>query len=438
MHDAFSWLADALIGRRQASETLLLYLSGEDTAFVSFNQNRIRQAGQVERWLLNLRLVDQGRHASWQIALSGDPGIDLLEGSRALQGLREVLPGLPVDPFLNLPSEATNSEFESGPSLPPVETIVSDFLQAGEGQDVVGMLSIGTILAGFASSAGQRNWFRRPSFMLDWSVHAAGRPPSKHTVAGFEWDPAAPGRHMSGLPGLGTVLEQRTRALDPGRYRVYFEPTAVRALVGLASMDGFSARSWRKGTGCFSRVLRGEPLSDSITWRECADQGAGPAFDSWGFQKPPEITLFERGRPVQPLVSPRSALEFGLPCTGAGGWEQPESLVMSAGGVPAADALQVLGTGLWISHLHYLNPSDFAAGRFTGLTRFATFWVEAGKPVAPVQVTRMEESFLQIFGPKLVGLTRERASLLDSSTMDGRSTRFFCLPGAIVDQVSFL
>jgi predicted Zn-dependent protease len=438
MHDAFLALSDALFRLCRGPESLLLSLSGERTTFVSFNRSRIRQAGHVERVLLNLRLIDRARHAAWQIALSGDHGIDLAEGARALEGLRGLLPGLPPDPFLSLPAQRTDSKLETASSLPLVEAIVSDFLRAGQGKDVVGMLSIGTILAGFASSAGQRNWFERPSFLLDWSVHAPGRAATKHTLAGFQWDPAAPERHMHRMAGLETVLERPDRALAPGRYRAYLEPAAVRDLLELASKDGFSARAWRKGTGCFTRALRGEALSEAVTWSEDTDQGAGPAFDSWGFIKPSQIPLFENGSPRQPLVSPRSALEFGLPCTGAGDWEQPESLVMSAGELPAADALRVLGTGIWISHLHYLNPSDFAAGRFTGATRFATFWVQDGEPAAPVPAARLDESFLRIFGSQLEGLTQERASFLDAGTINGRSTRFFRVPGAIVRELSFV
>ena len=41
-----------------------------------------------------------------------------------------------------------------------------------------------------------------------------------------------------------------------------------------------------------------------------------------------------------------------------------------------------LGTGLFVGNLWYTNFSDRAACRTTGMTRFATFWIDEGEIVA--------------------------------------------------------
>jgi predicted Zn-dependent protease len=77
-------------------------------------------------------------------------------------------------------------------------------------------------------------------------------------------------------------------------------------------------------------------------------------------------------------VGSRSAAEYGLTANGASGGESPSALNMAAGSLPRL-ILKQLGTGLYISNLWYLNYSDQPAARLTGMTRFATFWVENGE-----------------------------------------------------------
>ena len=88
---------------------------------------------------------------------------------------------------------------------------------------------------------------------------------------------------------------------------------------------------------------------------------------------------------------------------------------------------------LYISNLWYLNFSDRSACRTTGMTRFATFWVEGGTIQSPLEVMRFDETLFSMLGEKLVGLTRERELLLDPGTYEQRSTRSAHLPGALVD-----
>ena len=54
-----------------------------------------------------------------------------------------------------------------------------------------------------------------------------------------------------------------------------------------------------------------------------------------------------------------------------------------------------MGTGVYIGNLGYLNYSDRTAGRMTGMTRFATFWVEDGQVVAPLNVMRFDDTILR-------------------------------------------
>jgi predicted Zn-dependent protease len=110
---------------------------------------------------------------------------------------------------------------------------------------------------------------------------------------------------------------------------------------------------------------------------------------------------------------------------------------MAAGDIARDDVLQRLGTGVYINNLWYLNYSDRVACRMTGMTRFATFWVEGGVIQAPLSVMRFDESIYRMLGDHLLGLTAERDFILDSSTYHERSTGSSRLPGALVEDFNF-
>ena len=95
--------------------------------------------------------------------------------------------------------------------------------------------------------------------------------------------------------------------------------------------------------------------------------------------------------------------------------------------------VQVLGTGLLIGNLWYLNYSDRNACRLTGMTRFASFWVENGNIVAPVNVMRFDDSLYRMLGSNLIALTAAREYRLSIHTYERRSTASMRVPGALIN-----
>jgi predicted Zn-dependent protease len=118
---------------------------------------------------------------------------------------------------------------------------------------------------------------------------------------------------------------------------------------------------------------------------EQVSQSLSPAFSGEGYPRQ-DLSLVKHGKAEQgQLVSSRSAAEYGLRSTARRNTKSPSALAMAPGTLEQADILKQLGTGLYISNLWYLNYSDQPAARLTGMTRFATFWVEERRDQGPGQ-----------------------------------------------------
>jgi hypothetical protein len=92
---------------------------------------------------------------------------------------------------------------------------------------------------------------------------------------------------------------------------------------------------------------------------------------------------------------------------------------------------------VYINNVWYLNYSDRSACRITGMTRFATFWVEHGAIQAPLNVMRFDETIYRMLGERLLGLTAERDLMLDTNTYHQRSTGSGRLPGVLSEDFTF-
>jgi predicted Zn-dependent protease len=428
----FFELADRLAGRLRPGETLLSHLGAERSDFVRFNQARVRQAGSVEQAYLTLRLVRERRQASATTSLLELSDLEALLGS-----LRDALDGLPEDPWLLVNEEPRSTATERRGALPSPESVVDEVVKKASGRDLVGIYAGGTIHRGFANSLGQKNWHEVDSFNFDWSLYLRGDQAVKTSYAGFEWDARLFSAKLDAAAQALQAFAHPARSIEPAEYRVYLAPKALEELVGMLCWGGFSARARQTKQSPLLRMQSGERLSRALQLLENTAEGIAPGFQSDGFVKPPKVTLIADGGLGDALVSPRSAREYGLATNAANGGESPESLDMAAGELPQADVLKALDRGLYLSNLWYLNYSDRPAGRITGMTRFASLWVEDGRIVAPVSPLRFDDTVYRILGANLLGLTRERELLLDASTYGERSTSSARLPGALLKGLRF-
>jgi len=444
MKEQFYGLADRLEKTLKQGETLLCNLSAERSDFVRFNKALVRQAGSVEQSYLNLRLVRDRRQVSATVALAGN-GEDVSVCTQTLGRLRDAVGELPEDPWLLINEKPQSTNTERHGTVLPAQEVVEQTLRFAKGRDLVGFYAGGTIYRGFANSLGQRNWHEVDNFNFDWCLYREAEQATperrdqavKTSYAGFGWNPQDFAAKMQRSSEGVELLALPVRRLEPGEYRAYLAPRALEDIMGMLTWGGFSARARQTKQSPLLRMQEGRTLASQVTLTENTGEGVAPSFQSEGFIKPPVVPLISGGKLADALASPRSAKEYKLATNGAGGNESPESMDLAAGGLAEADVLKALGTGLYISNLWYLNFSDRPAGRITGMTRFATFWVEQGKIVGPVTPMRFDDSVYRILGESLVDFTRERELLPDSSTYMERQTGSARLPGALVSALRF-
>lgn len=435
---AFYALADLVHSQLQNDEIFTAHLQAEDSDFVRINGGRIRQAGNVRQRTMTLRLIQGKRHAAAELTLTGMRSADADRVTEVLGELREQLPHLPEDPHLQFNREPHSSERHGDALLPDSRDAVDAILDAAVGLDLVGIYAGGGIYEGFANSLGQRNWFSSFCFNFDFSVYERADKAVKSGYAGFSWDQKAFLAKVESARRQREILKREARTIDPGAYRVYLAPAAVNEIVSLLSWGAFSVKAQRTRQSPLNRLVDGHvELSEMVTLTEATGAGVAAGFDGNGFTKAPQSPLIAAGKHAGSLVSPRSAAEFAIATNGAGTDESPMSLDLAAGALDEGELLAKLGTGLWINNLWYLNYSDRSHCRMTGMTRFATFWVEDGEIVAPLNVMRFDETFYRMFGDNLVGLTREREMMLDAETYFRRSTASARLPGAIISDFKF-
>lgn len=436
--ERFDALSDRLLSRLQPGEDATLWLRAEDSDFVRFNQGRVRQPGSVDQSDLRLRLIQGQRHASIELSLGGELDDDSARLADALDRLRPIVADSPEDPHLLWATDGQSSSFVAEGQPPDAIALSEDVVEMADGHDLVGILVSGQLVSGYASSRGQRCWDQRHSTMLDWCLVHQGDKAVKSTVAGTGWDPAEIAEAMDSARSRLALLGRTPKRLEPGRYRCVLTPSAIGEIMDILAWGGFSERGLRTRISPLARMREGKAsLSPQLSLFEDTRHGLGPAFTGDGFHKPKMVSLVDDGQLVGSLVSPRSAQEYGLQTNGANDREAPDALVMAPGELSDREMLDRLGTGLFVSNLWYLNYSDRPEGRITGMTRFATMWVEDGEVVGPTEVMRFDESIYHLLGTGLEGLTDTLALLPSASTYERRSTSSQRLPGALVDGVSF-
>lgn len=438
LETSFAHLVESLQAQRQTDETFTLRVTGEQSQFMRFNRARVRQTGCVEDCDATLTWTQGQRIASANFPLSGDAGRDWDMAQAMLKTLRQELPQVSDDPYLALPKGTARSREVHSGALLPSDQVAKAVLSPVVGLDFAGLYAGGRVLRAYADSAGQQHWFLTETFSLDYSIYTPDGQAVKGTVAGNQWDDAVYADKLVDASHQLERLSHPPKMIGRGQYRTYLAPAAIAELISMFSWGGVSEAAMQQGASALAAMRQDQTtLSPRFNLKENFGHGAVPRFNDLGEMAPMEMPIIQEGVLVNTLVSSRSAKEYGMAANGASGSESLRSPEVSPGTLAASDILKTLGTGLYLSNLHYLNWSDRPSGRITGMTRYACFWVEDGEIVAPIENLRFDESLYRFLGEQLVDLTDFQEFIPELTTYDYRHLGGAWLPGALVDDFTF-
>ncbi len=438
LKDCFEKARDLLFSQLQKEEGLNLNMSGETTEFVRFNQNKIRQATKVEQADLFMELSFNKKKVSFQTELSRNPEQNEKRLLENLISLREEMHSLPDDPFFtSLSNEGTSESILAG-DIPTCEDFVASVCQYAEGSDLAGYLTNGETFRASANSLGQNHWFQSMSFFLDYSLYSAKERAVKGSYAGPHFNKEELGALIEESKQALKVMDREQVVLKPGKYRCYLAPAALHEIAGLLGWHALSAGAYKRGECPLGDLYEGKKsFSPLVSLRENFQLGISPRFNDWGEVSPETLPLVTNGKMDDLLISRETASEYNLQSNQANRSESPRSLEMLPGELEQSEILKEIGTGLYLSNLHYLNWSDKPKGRLTGMTRFGCLWVENGEIVGPIKDLRFDETLYHIFGQGLKAVTKEAQTIMETGTYHQRSLGGAKLPGLLLEDFTF-
>lgn len=433
----FQEASEALFKELEAGEELTLNLNAEDQLYIRFNGNLVRQNTNVEQINLTLSYHGNGRSVSSSTTVSGRVEQDLPWLSRLLKTCREEARVLPADPH-QVPFQNNGESFnEFRGEMPAIDQLLDSITGPAAGLDLAGFFAGGAIIRANRNSHGQDHWFATETFFMDYSLYDGPRA-AKGVYAGSSWNHADWHANINRTREQLELLKRPQQDVKPGRYRTYLASGAVAELLWVLNWGGFSASAWKQGFCPFKRLAEGEAkLSPQFTLKENFSLGLCPRFNSIGEVAPESLTIIENGQHKEFLVSSKTAKEYGLKANAAENNEGARSPEILPGSLDESKILKEIGTGLYLSNLHYLNWSDRVAARVTGMTRYACFWVENGEIVGPIKDLRFDESMYEALGPKLIGLTGKAEIEPTIDTYGRRSVGGVRVPGMLIDDFTF-
>jgi predicted Zn-dependent protease len=434
----FYAISEKVLAETRDGEYIRLSFNGEKSDFVRFNNAKIRQTTSVEQNSITLILVAGKKKISSTISVELiDPEKDITNIINDLNYRREMIEFLPEDPYIFIPQSSQSSSVESLSTELKTEKMLDDILSLASGLDFCGFFTNGDVFRGYTDSIGSKHWYAKTSFFLDYSLYSEKQKAVKSTLGGEAWSIDELKKDLELKKLELNKLGGEAKILEPGKYRAYLSPYAAGELVSMLHWGGMSYSAYKQGLSPMHKAYDGEKFSQEFTLLEDFTMEASQAFNDWGELSSDKIELIKNGELKTFLINQRTAKEHGVDSNAANGGEQLRSPKVLPGKISESEILKELGTGIYISHLWYLNYSHRPSGSITGMTRFGCFWVEGGEIVAPIKEMRFDDNYYHIFGNGLVGLTDFTKLLPSTDTYFQRNIGALEAPGIIVDGLSF-
>ncbi len=231
------------------------------------------------------------------------------------------------------------------------------------------------------------------------------------------------------------LQSREPRELEPGKYTVILEPSAVLDLLGFMMMD-FGGLAVAEQRSCFTGRVGRKVFGDNISLRDDVYHPlqSGAPFDGEGIPRQ-RVILVEHGV-VKNLVYARQTAHrlkaeptgHGFPLPNEFG-EMPLNVVMDGGKTSVAEMVRSTARGLLVTRLWYIREVDPYQKILTGMTRDGTFWIEDGQVRHGVKNLRFNQS--------LIAMLNEVEAMSPAQRTSGEETFDMVVPAMKVREFTF-
>jgi predicted Zn-dependent protease len=198
------------------------------------------------------------------------------------------------------------------------------------------------------------------------------------------------------------TASRNPREVEPGRWTVILEPSAVLDIVGFLFYD-FAGTALLDQRSCFNKRMGKKLMGDNVTIRDDVTHPlqSGPPFDGEGVPRQ-KVLLVDHGVPKN-LVYGRSTAKkmkakptgHGLPLPNQDG-EAPFNLVFDGGKTSVEEMVASTDRGILLTRMWYIREVEPYEKVLTGMTRDGSFLVENGRIVSGIRNFRFNQGILEM------------------------------------------
>jgi predicted Zn-dependent protease len=393
--DQFQALAKKAIGFTSFPECSV-NLSNTENAFIRFALNGVTTSGFVAEQSMSISVTKDRKTGSTSVDEFDETAIrNAVQAAEQLSELTpanpEGVPPLGPQKYGTADNWADSTASARNPVLVPHVKAIIDAAKA-KGLVAAGYFERSAGHFAIANKAGNFGFGR----YTDSSLSTTVRNP-EGTSSGWASQPAVRIEDISGAALGQTAVEKCLKwknpvKLDPGKYTVVLEPTAVGDLVPLMAFS-LQARAAEEGRSFMSKkgggTLVGEKLfPESITLRSDPFHKLNPGLP-WGNGGLPNapVTWVEKGVVKNLFYDRYYAMKAGKEPTPA-----PSGIMLEGGTKSLDEMIAGVERGLLVTRFWYIRMVNPQTVQLTGLTRDGLFLIENGKVTSPVVNFRFNES----------------------------------------------
>jgi len=370
--------------------------SSMESAFVRFALNGVTTSGFVVNQSLSISVTKDGKTGNTSVDDLDDKAIR--EAVRAAEQLALLSPANPesvpplgpqkystVDNWVDSTARARN------PALVPHVKAVIDAAKE-KGLVAAGYFERNAGHFAIANKAGNFGFGRYTDAYLAATVRNA-----EGTSSGWASRPAVRIEDISG-EAIGRIAAEKCMKwknpvkLEPGKYTVVLEPTAVGDLLPLMAFS-LQARAAEEGRSFMSKKGGGTLVGDKlfpefITVRSDPFHKENPALP-WGAGGLPSVpmTWVDKGVVKNLFYDRYYAMKAGKEPT-----PSPSGILLEGGEKSLDELIAGVERGLLVTRFWYIRMVNPQTVQLTGLTRDGLFLIENGKVTSPVVNFRFNES----------------------------------------------